>query len=143
MLTDWTSFDKTALAVMLGVSVFFVKYLLELLKDIFTKKQVVADPESHEFIVENRRTMKEAIDSINRQFESYTDRLSKHDTRILHMEKSIESLLNDRCCPAHEETVRMVSEIRSDIKHNATKIDGLVATLDTMSKMGAIHSHPK
>jgi SPX domain protein involved in polyphosphate accumulation len=131
MLTDWTTLDKTALLMMVGIAIWFIKYLLSYIKDIFMKPPPVVAYDHY---------------TLNEEFAKLNSSISTHNTRIEHMEKTIESLLKERCCPVHEETVKTMDDIRTDIKDLKTiksDISEIKGTLTNMREMGAIHNHPK
>jgi hypothetical protein len=117
MLNDWNNLDRTALLVFGATCVWFIKFLLMFLKDIFLKRQGAP---------------------------SYvTDTLESLVERIETVEEKIEHLCKEPFCPTHVQTVTVLEAVVKKMDINGSKLDGLVATIDTMKELGAIHSHPK
>jgi predicted transcriptional regulator len=100
----------------------------------------------HTFIESNTTKMHDAMVDIQNQFKDFAEQLSVHNGRILHMETTVESLLKERCCPVHGETVKVLDKMSDDIEHlKQVKEDiaGINQTLKTLKDMGVFHIHNK
>jgi len=117
MQSDWTNLDRSALIVMLMVSIWFIKFLLTFLKEVFMKKQ--GEPSY-----------------LSGNLEAIIDRMET-------VEEKIERICKEPFCPTHAQTVMVLEAVVKKMDNNASKLDGLVATMDTMKELGAIHTHKK
>ena len=83
---------------------------------------------------------------LNAQFSHYTEVITRHDQRLLQLEKIFESLLKERCCPVHDETMSAIHEIKDKLSCLASikpDVQGIKERLDALHDMGAFHSHNK